>query len=312
MESDPNPNALNQYLNPRDCTQGICSTFCPQWCSYINFLSPPPISNEQFLNDSVSSNPNLSPLVLAIIGIFATAFLLATYYTLVSKYCSNDTNDETASETGRSDIILDVNSPESQHQDDPFAHESSNTGLDDALIKKIGFFKLKKHQNKLKINGTDCSICLGEFNEDESLRLLPKCNHIFHVVCIDRWLKSHSNCPLCRAKIIVPTNQEPDHRLVVMNLDRFTSNVGSREGNVVVVDHREEVSVAVSSHHPRRFSAADIVLRMNGDGEEADESYDLESGNRVKRVIDLKRSFSSGRLVLGTQGRTRRSLNLIP
>ncbi|KAL1200655.1 putative RING-H2 finger protein ATL53 [Cardamine amara subsp. amara] len=312
MESDPNPNAWSQYINPRDCSQGLCSTFCPQWCSYINFISPPPISYEQLLNDGVSSNTNLSPLVIAIIGIFATAFLLAAYYSLVSKYCANDTINEAASETGRSDIILDVDSPESQDQDDdPFAHESSNTGLDDALIKKIGCFKLKKHQIGLKINGTDCSICLGEFNEDESLRLLPKCNHIFHVVCIDRWLKSHSNCPLCRAKIIVPTTQEPDHRVVVMNLDRFTSNVGSAEGNVIVVDHREEVSVSISSHHPRRFSAADIVLRISRNGEEEEESYDLENGNRVKPV-DLKRSFSSDGLVLGTQARSMRSSNLLP
>ncbi|XP_010449540.1 PREDICTED: putative RING-H2 finger protein ATL53 [Camelina sativa] len=299
MESDPNPNAWTQYINPRDCTQGLCSTFCPQWCSYIKF-SPPPISYEQLLSDGVSSNPNLSPLVIAIIGIFITAFLMATYYTLVSKYCSNDTNNEAASETGRSDLILDVNSSENGDQDDPFAHESSNTGLDDAVIKKIGFFKLKKHQNGFKINGTDCSICLGEFNEDESLRLLPKCNHIFHVVCIDRWLKSHSNCPLCRAKIVVPTTQQPDHRVVVMNLDQFTSN----EGNVVVVDHREVVSVAISSHHPRRFSAADIVMRISRDGEEEEGNNDLETGNRVKHV-DLKRSFSSGGLILGTQGRTR-------
>ncbi|CAH2078721.1 unnamed protein product [Thlaspi arvense] len=305
MESDPNPNSLNQYINPRDCTQGFCSTFCPQWCSYINF-SPPPISYEQLLNDGVSSNPNVSPLAIAIIGILGSAFLLATYYTLVSKYCATNTNDEATSETGRSDLILDVNSPESQHQDDPFAHASSNAGLDDALIKKIGSFRLKKHQKGLKINGMDCSICLGEFNEDESLRLLPKCNHIFHVVCIDRWLKSHSNCPLCRSKIIVPTTQEPDHLSVVMNLDRFTSNVGPAEGNIIVLDHRDEVIVPISSHHPRRFSAADIVLPTSRDGEEEEESYDLESGNRLK-LENLKRSFSSGGLVLGTQGRTNRS-----
>ncbi|EFH44290.1 hypothetical protein ARALYDRAFT_354960 [Arabidopsis lyrata subsp. lyrata] len=285
------------------------SGFRLKFC-YINF-SPPPISYEQFLNDGVSSNPNLSPLVIAIFGIFATAFLLAAYYTLVSKYCANDATNEAASETGRSDIILDVNSPESGDQDDLFSHESSNAGLDDALIKKIGFFKLKKHQNGFKIKGTDCSICLGEFNEDESLRLLPKCNHTFHVVCIDRWLKSHSNCPLCRTKIIIPTTQQPDHHVVVMNLDRFTSNVGSAEGNVVVVDHREEVSVSISSHHPRRFSAADIVLGIRRGGEEEEENYDLENGNREK-LVDLKRSFSSGELVLGTQGRTRRSLNLCP
>ncbi|KAF8051938.1 hypothetical protein N665_1641s0003 [Sinapis alba] len=306
MESDPNPNALNQYINPRDCTQGFCSTFCPQWCSYIK-LSPPPLSYEQLLNDGVSSNPSVSPLLIAIIGILGSAFLLATYYTLVSKHCATDTNDGAASDMGRSDLIIDVNSPESQDHDNPFAHEPSNAGLDDAVIKKIGFFKLKKHQNGLKINVTDCSICLGEFNEDESLRLLPNCNHIFHVVCIDRWLNSHSNCPLCRGKIIVPTTQETDHVFVVMNLDRFTSNAGPVEGNVMVLDPREEVSVSVSSHHPRRFSAADIVMWMSRDGEEEERSYDLENRNRVKLVDYLKRSFSSGGLILGTQGRIRRS-----
>ncbi|XP_056160593.1 E3 ubiquitin-protein ligase Os04g0590900-like [Syzygium oleosum] len=50
------------------------------------------------------------------------------------------------------------------------------------------------------IEGT-CSVCLGEFQEDESIRLLPKCTHGFHVPCIDTWLKSHSNCPLCRSDV---------------------------------------------------------------------------------------------------------------
>ncbi|CAN8231565.1 unnamed protein product [Cochlearia groenlandica] len=308
MESDQSHSVWTQYINPRDCTQGLCSTSCPQWCSYINFFSPPPTSYQQLLNDNVSSNPNLSPLVITVIGIFATAFLLATYYTFVSKYCSDN---EATSETARSDLIIDVSTPQSQYQDDPFAHDgsSSNTGLDDALIKNIGFFRLKKHQNGVKINGTDCSICLGEFSEDECLRLLPKCNHIFHVVCIDRWLKSHSNCPLCRAKILVPTTQEQDHSFVVMNVNHFRSSLGSQERNVVIVDPLEEVNVSIRSHHPRRFSAADIAMQIRRGREEEEESYDLESGNRVKLHQDLKRSFSSGELVLGSQGRVRRSLS---
>lgn len=48
-------------------------------------------------------------------------------------------------------------------------------------------------------------MCLSEFQEDESLRLLPKCNHAFHIPCIDTWLRSHTNCPLCRASILSNT-----------------------------------------------------------------------------------------------------------
>lgn len=45
---------------------------------------------------------------------------------------------------------------------------------------------------------TDCSICLAEFRGEEKLRVLPQCNHGFHIECIDKWLTSHSSCPICR------------------------------------------------------------------------------------------------------------------
>ncbi|CAN1771889.1 RING-H2 finger protein ATL74 [Linum perenne] len=47
----------------------------------------------------------------------------------------------------------------------------------------------------------ECSICLGEVLDGERVRVMPKCNHEFHVSCIDKWLAAHSSCPNCRHSI---------------------------------------------------------------------------------------------------------------
>ncbi|PRQ30083.1 putative transcription factor C2H2 family [Rosa chinensis] len=46
-----------------------------------------------------------------------------------------------------------------------------------------------------------CAICLVDFSDGDKIRVLPKCNHRFHVVCIDKWLQSHSSCPTCRQRL---------------------------------------------------------------------------------------------------------------
>ena len=54
-----------------------------------------------------------------------------------------------------------------------------------------------------------CVICLGLVQVGEVVRRLPACKHLFHVECIDMWLRSHSTCPICRAAV-VPTNGQPE------------------------------------------------------------------------------------------------------
>jgi hypothetical protein len=46
-----------------------------------------------------------------------------------------------------------------------------------------------------------CSICIDNMNIDSILRILP-CNHYFHHTCIDQWLTTNINCPLCRTNLI--------------------------------------------------------------------------------------------------------------
>lgn len=49
--------------------------------------------------------------------------------------------------------------------------------------------------------GIECPVCLCAFADGEVVRQLSACKHSFHASCIDMWLKSHSNCPICRAPV---------------------------------------------------------------------------------------------------------------
>ncbi|KAI3671670.1 hypothetical protein L1987_87410 [Smallanthus sonchifolius] len=45
----------------------------------------------------------------------------------------------------------------------------------------------------------DCIVCLSEVKVGERFAMLERCrHHVFHVECVETWLKHHPNCPLCR------------------------------------------------------------------------------------------------------------------
>ena len=49
------------------------------------------------------------------------------------------------------------------------------------------------------LDGQQCAICMGDFEPDEELKMLP-CSelHAFHTACIRQWLSKGTSCPLCR------------------------------------------------------------------------------------------------------------------
>ncbi|XP_068652641.1 RING-H2 finger protein ATL56-like [Aristolochia californica] len=48
---------------------------------------------------------------------------------------------------------------------------------------------------------TDCPVCLDGFKDAERCRVLPRCGHVFHVHCVDRWLMKVPACPVCRSGV---------------------------------------------------------------------------------------------------------------
>ncbi|MBA0552765.1 hypothetical protein Golob_023544 [Gossypium lobatum] len=94
---------------------------------------------------------------------------------------------------------------------------SPSKGLDPSLISSIPLFvfKLDEHSDnnnnnnkKHGLHNLDCVVCLSPFEDNDVGRNLPKCGHGFHLECIDMWLHSHSNCPICRAPVLLTNDAE--------------------------------------------------------------------------------------------------------
>lgn len=85
-------------------------------------------------------------------------------------------------------------------------------GLDEATIET--YPKLPYYEAKLKYKGTSadcCSICLANYGNDDLIRLLPECKHLFHHKCVKPWLLQQATCPVCRKSPLksasMPTQQ---------------------------------------------------------------------------------------------------------
>ncbi|KAM3144669.1 hypothetical protein pb186bvf_003276 [Paramecium bursaria] len=72
-------------------------------------------------------------------------------------------------------------------------------GLDNNEIRSLTEIQYKS-QNEWDEESRKCPICLGNYEECERVRFLP-CLHRFHSKCIDKWLPTNSNCPLCKKNI---------------------------------------------------------------------------------------------------------------
>ncbi|KAL1546054.1 RING-type E3 ubiquitin transferase [Salvia divinorum] len=83
-------------------------------------------------------------------------------------------------------------------------------GLDASVIEALPTFSYSEvKDHKIGKGALECAVCLNEFEDDETLRLLPKCDHVFHPDCIDAWLASHTTCPVCRANLAPQTGADP-------------------------------------------------------------------------------------------------------
>uniref|UniRef100_A0A2P2J910 RING-type E3 ubiquitin transferase n=1 Tax=Rhizophora mucronata TaxID=61149 RepID=A0A2P2J910_RHIMU len=151
-----------------------------------------------------------SPLI-AMLVVIATALLVITYSRLISRFLlrllrrwQRWRRRRYLVPSSNGDVL---DSPPPLFDSPEGFHFFSPCGLDESVIKTLPLSVYTTKSNsfhKKRNNGGDCSVCLLEFEENDCVRTLPLCSHAFHVDCIDIWLRSHANCPVCRAGIFRP------------------------------------------------------------------------------------------------------------
>lgn len=160
------------------------------------------------LSSAGSNGPHLSPppppspyspshlashvIILVASGAAASVFLALVYYAVLRHRLRRPPPPPGTLTAGR-EAALDGDSEDADH---PFWHVKT-VGLDDAAINALGSYAHRGADRP----SADCSVCLGEVIDGEIVRLLPKCGHVFHVDCVDTWLRCNVSCPLCRAAV---------------------------------------------------------------------------------------------------------------
>ncbi|KAI3675750.1 hypothetical protein L1987_85343 [Smallanthus sonchifolius] len=84
---------------------------------------------------------------------------------------------------------------------------STNRGASEEQILKLPTWKYNETESDIEhgkaiadTSITECCICLAKYKEKEDMRQL-NCSHIFHMKCVDEWLKIVSCCPLCKQEL---------------------------------------------------------------------------------------------------------------
>lgn len=226
-----------------------CDKLCPNLCSSppveYDFPQSPP--HQWYDNEGDGS---MSSAGIALICVLTFFFL--GFGSCVIKRCGDGTESST------------LTSHQDENQEASARNPPRMIALSSGLpLHIIDSIKTQKYTGKNSSAGnTDCSVCLADFEEDDLLKLLPRCNHPFHIQCINKWLMSHTNCPLCRATVAFDQNyntkvgeiQIPgDHSDQGINMLQNREAVGL-SNNTEEPDGGEATSVYIHSDHIQKIS----------------------------------------------------------
>ncbi|XP_074283771.1 E3 ubiquitin-protein ligase ATL31-like [Silene latifolia] len=142
-------------------------------------------------------------------------------------------------------------------------NERSPRGLDPKIVDTFPTFlysDVKMHRIGKSL--LECAICLSEFTDLETLRMLPSCSHVFHPHCVGPWLASHVTCPVCRANL---ENHSSDRSLSFNYLTQQFEQ-SSEEDEIESSHHNRDVIIRVGTSSPEdnKVIRSPVVQEIRG------------------------------------------------
>ncbi|QCD97732.1 RING-H2 finger protein ATL16-like [Vigna unguiculata] len=245
--------------------------------------TPKPASN------SASALPILAIIVPTI---FVTGFILITYLNLVTKCFSNLYLFHPLR------WFFSLLTP--QHEDqDPFIALSPrmwSQGLDESTISEIPTLQFTKGDVEKNQSVCGCVVCLTEFQDHDMLKVLPICKHAFHFHCIDVWLQTNANCPLCRSSIVSGNTQCPMDHIIAPSSSpqdsQLLSHVSSDEDFVVIEVGEMQQERSDSSERVVESRNECIIRKCHHVSIMGDECIDVRKKDERFCIQPIRRSFS--------------------
>ncbi|GKU95767.1 hypothetical protein SLEP1_g9088 [Rubroshorea leprosula] len=169
---------------------------------------------------------------------------------------------------------------------------SIDSGLDPALVQSFPTFKYSTVKDfRREKYGLECSICLVEFGDDDMLRLLTVCYHVFHQECIDLWLGSHKTCPVCRSDLELP--EKPLEKSPMLAHSNSLHELGESNASP-----QDAISIEIKEH--------------KGEGSAPEASADAREKKAKREKLErFSRSHSTGHSILINVEEDRHTLRLL-
>ncbi|XP_043714837.1 E3 ubiquitin-protein ligase ATL6-like [Telopea speciosissima] len=221
-------------------------------CIYLLFMFRLlPYAVAQNSNQPPAVAPHLKTNTYLISGKIGLVFMISAFFlfffiSLFIYKCSRTRTDESIRRNGVEERISC----------------GGNRGLDPAVIETFSTFAyshVKDH--KLGNGALECAVCLNEFVDDDTIRLLlPNCDHVFHPDCIDAWLSKRTTCPVCRVNLVPVTGETPETMVPVQEIEG--DSYGEIPTSKPVDVENEQVSINVLSEEPEVVAVAPEVINQ--------------------------------------------------